>query len=115
MTTKKDTMPANEMRKVRTHLEYLGYEIEEKDEGVIWASHPRLVDLYMADKADGFLFFGWLKTNELAETHRLEFTECLNPKFPRAFEARSSLRHMQKVASNINDYLLTMVLIGAIV
>ena len=42
------------------HLEFLGYDLEDKDNGVYLAKHEWMLDLLFENKSTGILFYTWV-------------------------------------------------------
>ncbi|RMF59448.1 MAG: hypothetical protein D6748_06360 [Calditrichaeota bacterium] len=62
-----------------THLEFLGYEIEEKDEeGVIGARHEKHGYVFVKSYLDGVLLQQYFRINDAATRDRQRFLEGVN-------------------------------------
>ena len=70
------------------HLRFLGYDIEDRHNGVYMARHNWMLDLLFENKSTGILFYTWINGNEIAEIDRAGFLECINRLNARAMVLR---------------------------
>ncbi|MFC1956326.1 hypothetical protein ACFLWZ_07440 [Chloroflexota bacterium] len=64
--------------KFLNHLNYLGYNIKDRHNGVYLAKHEWMLDLLFENKSTGILFYSWVNGNEIAKIDRAGFIECIN-------------------------------------
>jgi hypothetical protein len=60
-----------------THLEFLGYGVVQ-EEGSIWATHPKYINLVFSDFGFGILFKAFFAFTEEAKDNRAEVLEMVN-------------------------------------
>ena len=70
------------------HLEFLGYDIKDRHDGVYLARHNWMLDLLFENKSTGILFYTWVNGNEIAQIDRAGFIECINRLNARAMVLR---------------------------
>jgi hypothetical protein len=66
------------MDQIANHLEFLGYQIEKKEDSSIRARHDRWLNLIIDEETRGILFSSFFRTNDLAKIDKTGFLEIVN-------------------------------------